>query len=65
MVSIHQLIIGLVRHTLSKMGQHQILTLFNLEQGAPFSQESAKTMGLLEFVRWISLFIHLGYFPQL
>lgn len=65
MVSIYQLIIGVVRHTLSKMGQHQILTLFNLEQGAPVSQDSAKTMGLLVFIRWISFFIHLGYFPQL
>lgn len=34
------------------MGQHQILSLFNLEQGAEFptpaSQESAKAMELLD-----------------
>lgn len=63
MVSIYQFIIGVVRHTLSKMGQHQMLTLFNLEQGAPVSQESAKTTGLLVFVRWISFFVHVGVYP--
>lgn len=51
MVSTYQFISGVVRHALSEMGQHQILPLFNLEQGAPVSQESAKTTGLLDICR--------------
>lgn len=48
------------------MGQHQIIPLFNLEQGAelqtPVSQESAKTTGLLDICR--RTFFFFNYFPQ-
>lgn len=60
MVSTYQFISGVVRHTLSETGQHQILPLFNLEQGAPVSQASAKTTGLLDICRRDFFFFSSG-----
>lgn len=65
MVSTYQFISGVVRHTLSETGQHQILPLFNLEQGAPVSQASAKTTGLLDICRRDFFFFFIWvYFPS-
>lgn len=48
------------------MGQHQILPVFNLEQGAEFptpaSQESAKAMELLDICRRATLWFWFGFF---